>query len=88
MTITEKFQKAFPDCWFKEGFEWSEGAVVWSGEGSQVGEDAAFNYNSWEFDPSEKIWQMGIHVELVAFAEKFNCHWEANDPGTYILYKD
>ncbi len=87
-TLTEKFQKAFPDCWFKEGDEWSQNAQVWSGEGSMIGDEEAFNYNSWECDPSEQVWTMGVHNDLMAFADEHDCHWEANDPGTYILYKD
>ncbi len=85
--ILQELQAAFPDAWFKPGDEWSQNAAVWSGEGSYVDGNQAFNYNSWESDPQEKIWKMGIHNKLFDFVEDRGYYWEANDPGTYILYK-
>ena len=90
--ILEKLQKRFPKCWFKPGedFNGNENAVAWSGEGSYVGEDSeliqAFEYNSTEFDPQEKVWTMGVHNDLAAFADKHSCHWECQDPGTWIMW--
>jgi len=86
--ILQELEAAFPDMWFKPGNQWNQAASVWSGEGSYIDDTEAFNYNSWEFDPNEEIWKMGIHRKLFDFVDERGYHWEANDPGTYILYKD
>lgn len=88
MSILTELQKTFPECWFKPGEDFSPNAAVWSGEGSVIDGVQAFNYNSWEFDPKENTWTMGIHNKLFQFAEKHGYHWEANDPGTYLLYEN
>ncbi len=88
--ILEAFESKFPECWAKPGDEFSssEYAVIWSGEDSWVGEEAAFNYDScWE-DPKERTWTMGVHNALVEFAKKYGCYWQCNDPGTYIMYEN
>ena len=86
-TVLNKLKKAFPDCWFKPGNEFNGGnCAAWSGEGSTINDVPAFNYNSWEFDPTEQTWTMGIHNDLFRFVEKLGYYWEANDPCTYLLY--
>jgi len=71
----------------KPGHEWSPGAVLWSGEEAEMPDgNYAFNYNSWESDPQEKIWQIGVHKDLVKWSDSKGLFWEPNDPGTYLAY--
>jgi len=96
-TILKAFQKRFPDCWFKPGvdFDGAEGAVAWSGEEAEIVKMVngikchvpAFNYYSWDEDREEVIWTMGVHNRLIKLADKFNCFWECQDPGTWILWR-
>lgn len=82
-TIIKKLERKFPDCWFKE----LRAGIVTSGEGSIIDGLEAFNYNSWESDPSEKIWTMGVNNDLMDFVEKLGYFWECQDAGTYNLFK-
>lgn len=88
--ILEDFEETFPDAWGKPGQDFDGGtAIIWSGEGADL-EDGTpcFNYNATEFDPSEKMYTMGVANELVAWADKHGCFWECHDPGTYMLYEN
>lgn len=72
----------------RRGDAWGEGnPLVWSGEDAYIGELPAFNYNSWESDPEEKTYVMGVHRDLHNWAEKKGLYWEFYDPGTVMLYK-
>jgi hypothetical protein len=94
LNILDDFLKTFPKAWAKDGASWSDGAVLWSGEGSDVEvvwEGETFElpmFDYWSEDYNETTYIMGVHKEAVAFADKHGCHWEANDPGTYIMYYD
>jgi len=82
--LKKKFGSKF---WVKPGNEWSDGAVLWSGEEARMpdGEDA-FNYYGFESDPQEKIWIMGVHKDLVQWSKSKGLFWEPNDAGTYLAY--
>lgn len=73
----------------RRGSEWGEGSpLVWSGEDAYMPSGVpAFNYNSWESDPEELTYVLGVHKQLVAWAEKKGLYWEFYDPGTVLLYK-
>ncbi len=87
--ILTELQQTFPDCWFKPGdqFDPSCGAVVWSGEGSEIDNINAFNFYSYSEDPKEKIWILGVHRSLHEFVTNNGYFWESHDPGTYLLYE-
>jgi len=71
----------------RRGDGWDKGALVWSGEDAYMPDGSpAFDYYSYDTDPREKVYQMGVHKELVTWADKHGLHWECNDPGTYLLY--
>ena len=81
MSILEKLEKEFPDCWFKPGEDFDGGsAAVWSGEGGEVDGDYAFDHNRME-------WDFGAHPRLNKFVEDRGYYWEAHDAGTFMLYK-
>lgn len=81
--IIADLQAKFPKVWFNEGSDF--GGFGWSGEGSDIDGIQAFDYYGWEHDPKETIWQMGVHVDLVAWADGHGLYWECHDPGTYCL---
>ncbi|MBW1738942.1 MAG: hypothetical protein JRJ69_15700 [Deltaproteobacteria bacterium] len=80
--ILQDLQEAFPQCWFKPGKDFDGGtAAAWSGEGGEVDGDYAFDHNRME-------WSFGAHPKLAKFVEDRGFHWEAHDPGTFLLYED
>jgi len=91
-TILERLQKRFPDMWLKEGYEFNGGgaAVAWAEEGATLYDHvlqervSAFDYYSTNYN----TYEMGVHVDLVAFCQQMKCHWECHDAGTYLLYED
>lgn len=87
--ILSEFKKCFPTTWVKGGVEFNgdETCVLWAGEISQIDGIPAFNYYSFESDPKEKIYVMGVHKKLVAFAEAHGIFWECHDPGTWVAYR-
>jgi len=88
INILEKLEKEFPECWFKEGkeFDGNPDRIVWSGEGSTIDRDNAFDYYAEDY--KELIYTLGVNNKLVKFVAKFGYHWDCYDPGTYFLFKD
>lgn len=73
--------------WVKPGYEFGNKSVLWSGESAVMPDGhQAFEYNSTEFDPKEEIWVMGVHKDLVKWADKNGLFWEWNDPGTIFAW--
>ena len=85
--LTEKF----PRLWAKPGQEFGKNqpTCIWSGEGSVMpdGQEAFCGY-SYDIDPEETVWQMGVHKDLVAALAAIGYHAEAYDGGTYFFYFD
>lgn len=89
MDILDELKTEFPDCWFKAGkeFDGSENRIVWSGEGSMIGNLPAFDPSAWEFDSLEYVYVMDVHKKLNDFVEVRGYYWESYDAGTFFLYK-
>ena len=81
--ILESFQKTFPDCWAKPGEDWNGNShcVIWTGEGSMVGEDDAFNMHAY---PNT----FGVHPAIEAWANKNGVMFQAHDAGTFFAYRN
>ena len=79
--VIAKLQKQFPDVWFKDGadFSASHEGTVWTGEGSYIGEDNAFDYYGYGNT-------MGIHPTLEKAFNKLGLFAEFYDAGTVFLY--
>jgi len=90
MSILEELQKEFPKCWFKEGveFDGNHDAKAWSGEGSEINGEPAFDSEAWSHDPHEKSYVMGVHIDLYNFCHDRGYWWEAHDSATFICYPD
>ena len=102
--ILAKAQEQFPDMWIKPGVEFggNENAVLWSGEGSEINGIPAFDMNGemdymmrdaaaeFGFDASKmkSSYEMGVHKDLVKFADEHGLFWEPYDSGTFLAYRD
>lgn len=83
-------QKAFPgmECRLSEDFDGTKDAI-WTGEDAPpIKEMAMFNYYSYDTDPNETIWVMGVHRELWDILAENNWYAEFNDPGTVLLFNN
>jgi len=81
----------FPRLWAKLGQEFgrNQPTTIWSGEGSVMPDDqAAFCSYSYDIDPEERVWQMGVHKDLIRALEAIGYHADAYDGGTYFFYFD
>ena len=77
------------DFWVKPGYEWDQNAVLWSGEGSVMPDGTpAFNSLSYESDPEENLYILGVHKDLVKWSSAKGLFWEAHDAGTYLAYQN
>jgi hypothetical protein len=76
-----KLEKQFPDVWFKDGGEFSDGYknTIWTGEGSEVDGDYAFS--NWGYNDT-----MGIHPKLDEAFRKLGLFAEFYDGGTVFIY--
>lgn len=81
--IIADLKSKFPNVWFNKGSDF--GGIGWSGEGSEIDGLSAFDYNSWEHDPQEKTFIMGVQRSLHDWAYSHGMYWECHDPGTYCL---
>jgi hypothetical protein len=83
-TILEDFKEKFPTVWAKPGVDFSgdQYALIWSGESSMIGDLPAFNYYS-----EGECYDMGVHKDLIKWADSHNAFWEWYDGGTIFLYK-
>ncbi len=86
--ILKELIAEFPDCWFKPGHEFDNGkAAVWSGEGSSIGDEQAFDPNAWEWDIEENHFTMMVNNKLHNYVKERGYYWECYDPGTFFLYE-
>jgi hypothetical protein len=77
----EKLQKKFPGIWMKDGGDFSSGyeGTIWSGEGSYIGEESAFNmYND--------NYIFGVHPKLEKALDAVGLYAQAHDAGTFFFY--
>lgn len=56
-------------------------------EGGTIDSVAACDSYSFETDPSEKTYVLGIHKKLVAALMALGLYAESYDPGTFIAYE-
>jgi len=90
----DELNKKYPEINAVDVDEWDqrgEGRGIWF-RGSENGVEASdgnrlISYYGWESDPEGKIWDMGVHKELVAVLEKHGLYGEFNDPGTLMAFK-
>jgi hypothetical protein len=81
--VVESLVKRFPKVWAKPGSDFRQGAIVWSGEGSEMPNGLpAFDYYS-----ESSLYEFGVHKKLVEWAAKRGMYWECYDPGTFLAYK-
>lgn len=79
----EKLQAMFPEMWFKNGDEFyeKESNFIWTGEGSCVEGDYAFDmYGYGE--------TMGVHPKLENALKKLGLWAEFYDAGTVFIFED
>lgn len=55
-------------------------------EGGLIDDILACDYYSFEEDPEEEVYEMGVHVKLVKFLKERGFYVECYDPGTYCAY--
>ena len=73
------------DFWCKPGHEWGQNAIFWTGE-SAIMADGLEAYDTYAMDPKETIYVMGIHKDLIKWAESKKIFLEPYDAGTLIGY--
>lgn len=81
--LIELLQKRFPDCWFKDGEEFSNGysTAIWSGEGSSIkGKPLLDAYTS------SKKYTLEVHNDMHNFLEKHGWYAEKYDVGTVMFF--
>jgi len=80
--ILESFQKTFPDCWAKPGEDWGgdDSCVIWTGEGSDVGDEYAFNMHA-------HVNSFGVHPAIVKWAKQNGVEFHAYDSSTFFAYR-
>ena len=71
----------FPLTWFRPGEEFAEeyGWAIWTGEGSSVGDQPAFNYYGYTNT-------MGVHPDLLRVLNQQYLYAEFRDPGTVFIW--
>lgn len=77
----ESLAKQFPHVWFKDGAEFANGyeGTIWTGEGSYIGDESAFDYYSYGST-------LGVNPKLVKALDKLGLYAEFYDAGTVFLY--
>jgi len=87
--VANKIQKQFPNikgintCNFWDGND----NVIHLGdaaEGGMIDKDRAADYYAFEYDPKEEVYQLGVHLKLVAALEKEGYFAEWYDCGTLL----
>ena len=81
--LIELLQKKFPQCWFKDGGEFSNSnsSSIWSGEGSTIkGKKLVDNYTD------SKDYVLAVHKSMVKFLDKHGWYPELYDSGTVFFY--
>jgi hypothetical protein len=80
-TKMQKLEKQFPSMWMKAGEEFSSGHenAIWTGEGSDIGSDRAFDYYGYRDT-------MGVHPRLARALDSLGLYAEFYDAGTVFFY--
>jgi hypothetical protein len=80
--VKAKLQLQFPDMWFKDGadFSASHEGTVWTGEGSSIDGEYAFDYYGYSNT-------MGVHPRLQKELDKLGLWAEFYDAGTVFFYE-
>ena len=91
-TAIKELEKAFPGISnINEGELYGYGKdTIFLGnvaEGGTIDGNSACNYYSFESDPKEKIWIMGIHEQLVVKLSELGFFAECHNPGVYVAYR-
>lgn len=73
--------KKFPKCVFHNLGD----TIVVFGKDSFINNYVVHNEESWENDPSEKLWTNGLNNKLIQWAKENNMKWEHQRSGQYIL---
>ncbi len=55
-------------------------------EGGEIDGLPGYEYNSYEFDPQEETYVMGVHRKLADALDELGYFAEPNDPGTLLAY--
>ena len=81
----ERLETLFPKAWFKDGayFSGDHHNAIWSGEGSEIGNDRMFNAYA-----SEQKYQMGVHTKLAKALDKMGLWAESYDAGTWFIWEN
>lgn len=95
-TLIKKLEKAFPAIsGFKDMSEWNGGydknEAVHLGDAAEGGEIdglPACDYYSFDLDPQENIYVMGVHRKLRDFLKKHGFTLGCYCPGTYYAYRE
>ena len=91
LKTTEEFGTSKGGLWTGEGsviegsFTWEEG-TEWAGQVEKFS-TAVFNFYSYDVDPKEETWIMGVHKDFHKFLEDRGWFAEAQDGGTYMIWK-
>jgi hypothetical protein len=84
--VQEAKSKFGAEFWIKQGSEWSEGTILWTGEGAIMPDGLpVFNYYSEDY--KEVIYQMGVHKDFVKWLDSKGLFAEPNDAGTLLVYR-
>jgi len=80
-TKMQKLAKQFPGVWMKDGEEFSAGYenTIWTGEGSEIGSDSAFDFFGYRNT-------MGVHPRLLRALSSLGLYAEFYDAGTVFFY--
>lgn len=81
--LIDKLQKQFPDMWFKDGAEFSDGYknTIWTGEGSHI--DGEYAFAHWGYPDT-----MGVNPKFDEALNKLGLWAEFYDAGTVFIYKN
>lgn len=90
--MIEKLEAKWPEGSWMDGNEKGWGNCVLSGESCELDVEIdgekfkmpAFDYYADDF--MEQTYVMGVLKEVHEFVDTFGLYWEAQDPGTYLLF--
>lgn len=84
--VKEAMKKFGSEFWIKQGSEWSDSAILWTGEGATMPDGLpVFNYYSEDY--KEITYQMGVHKKFIKWLESKGLFAEPYDAGTLIVHK-
>ena len=85
-TVVRQFNRRFPDT---KGVEVRDENRIFLGniaEGGEIDEIPAADYYGYEMDPQEKIWELGVHKQVIEFLRDRGWFAEWYDPGTMFAF--